>query len=102
MTLGACHWSIIINANFGKFWQLLHVRSCWIRSTKIRVVIFTHMCPDVGFFPFFFTLQTLGPSVLAGVAVMVLLIPFNAVIAMKTRAYQVTSAFCLSAKRCRD
>ncbi|XP_007257300.3 ATP-binding cassette sub-family C member 3 isoform X2 [Astyanax mexicanus] len=37
----------------------------------------------------FFLWQTLGPSVLAGVAVMVLLIPFNAVIAMKTRAYQV-------------
>ncbi|XP_053366958.1 ATP-binding cassette sub-family C member 3 isoform X4 [Clarias gariepinus] len=36
-----------------------------------------------------FLWQTLGPSVLAGVAVMVLLIPFNAVIAMKTRAYQV-------------
>ncbi|KAG7325289.1 hypothetical protein KOW79_011605 [Hemibagrus wyckioides] len=37
----------------------------------------------------FFLWQTLGASVLAGVAVMVLLIPFNAVIAMKTRAYQV-------------
>uniref|UniRef100_A0A8B9RF21 ATP-binding cassette, sub-family C (CFTR/MRP), member 3 n=1 Tax=Astyanax mexicanus TaxID=7994 RepID=A0A8B9RF21_ASTMX len=37
----------------------------------------------------FFLWQTLGPSVLAGVAVMILLIPFNAVIAMKTRAYQV-------------
>ncbi|XP_072523441.1 ATP-binding cassette sub-family C member 3 isoform X2 [Salminus brasiliensis] len=36
-----------------------------------------------------FLWQTLGPSVLAGVAVMILLIPFNAVIAMKTRAYQV-------------
>ncbi|KAK2866207.1 hypothetical protein Q7C36_002263 [Tachysurus vachellii] len=36
-----------------------------------------------------FLWKTLGPSVLAGVAVMVLLIPFNAVIAMKTRAYQV-------------
>lgn len=34
-------------------------------------------------------LQNLGPSVLAGVAVMVMLIPLNAVIAMKTRAYQV-------------
>uniref|UniRef100_A0A9J7XYZ3 ATP-binding cassette, sub-family C (CFTR/MRP), member 3 n=1 Tax=Cyprinus carpio carpio TaxID=630221 RepID=A0A9J7XYZ3_CYPCA len=33
--------------------------------------------------------QNLGPSVLAGVAVMVLLIPFNAFIAMKTRTYQV-------------
>lgn len=33
--------------------------------------------------------QNLGPSVLAGVAVMVMLIPLNAVIAMKTRAYQV-------------
>ncbi|XP_066469734.1 ATP-binding cassette sub-family C member 3 isoform X2 [Tiliqua scincoides] len=37
----------------------------------------------------YFLWQTLGPSVLAGVAVMVLLIPFNAVIAMKTRAFQV-------------
>lgn len=34
-------------------------------------------------------LQNLGPSVLAGVAVMVMLIPLNAVIAMKTRAFQV-------------
>ncbi|XP_041829097.1 ATP-binding cassette sub-family C member 3 isoform X2 [Melanotaenia boesemani] len=37
----------------------------------------------------FFLWQNLGPSVLAGVAVMIMLIPFNAVIAMKTRAYQV-------------
>ncbi|KAM4624189.1 ATP-binding cassette sub-family C member 3 [Polymixia lowei] len=37
----------------------------------------------------YFLWQNLGPSVLAGVAVMVLLIPFNAAIAMKTRAYQV-------------
>ncbi|CAK6976427.1 ATP-binding cassette sub-family C member 3 [Scomber scombrus] len=37
----------------------------------------------------YFLWQNLGPSVLAGVAVMILLIPFNAVIAMKTRAYQV-------------
>uniref|UniRef100_A0AAR2JY90 ATP-binding cassette, sub-family C (CFTR/MRP), member 3 n=1 Tax=Pygocentrus nattereri TaxID=42514 RepID=A0AAR2JY90_PYGNA len=37
----------------------------------------------------FFLWQTLGPSVLAGVAVMILLIPLNAVIAMKTRTYQV-------------
>uniref|UniRef100_A0A670IZ84 ATP binding cassette subfamily C member 3 n=1 Tax=Podarcis muralis TaxID=64176 RepID=A0A670IZ84_PODMU len=36
-----------------------------------------------------FLWQELGPSVLAGVAVMVLLIPFNAVIAIKTRALQV-------------
>ncbi|KAG8129111.1 putative ATP-binding cassette sub-family C protein, partial [Naja naja] len=34
-------------------------------------------------------MSALGPSVLAGVAVMVLLIPLNAVIAMKTRAFQV-------------
>lgn len=38
-------------------------------------------------------LQNLGPSVLAGVAVMVMLIPLNAVIAMKTRAFQVWSFF---------
>lgn len=38
-------------------------------------------------------LQNLGPSVLAGVAVMVMLIPLNAVIAMKTRAFQVQSFF---------
>ncbi|KAM6951721.1 ATP-binding cassette sub-family C member 3 isoform 2-T2 [Aplochiton taeniatus] len=37
----------------------------------------------------YFLWQNLGPSVLAGVAVMVLLIPLNAAIAMKTRAYQV-------------
>uniref|UniRef100_A0A673IGR5 ATP-binding cassette, sub-family C (CFTR/MRP), member 3 n=1 Tax=Sinocyclocheilus rhinocerous TaxID=307959 RepID=A0A673IGR5_9TELE len=37
----------------------------------------------------FFLWQNLGPSVLAGVALMVLLIPFNAFIAMKTRTYQV-------------
>ncbi|XP_070847153.1 ATP-binding cassette sub-family C member 3 isoform X2 [Chaetodon trifascialis] len=37
----------------------------------------------------YFLWQNLGPSVLAGVAVMVMLIPFNSVIAMKTRAYQV-------------
>uniref|UniRef100_A0A3Q3KQC8 ATP-binding cassette, sub-family C (CFTR/MRP), member 3 n=1 Tax=Monopterus albus TaxID=43700 RepID=A0A3Q3KQC8_MONAL len=37
----------------------------------------------------YFLWQNLGPSVLAGVAVMIMLIPFNAVIAMKTRAYQM-------------
>ncbi|XP_020670742.3 ATP-binding cassette sub-family C member 3 isoform X1 [Pogona vitticeps] len=37
----------------------------------------------------YFLWQSLGASVLAGVAVMVLLIPFNAVIAIKTRAFQV-------------
>ncbi|XP_041075962.1 ATP-binding cassette sub-family C member 3-like isoform X1 [Polyodon spathula] len=37
----------------------------------------------------YFLWQKLGPSVLAGVAVMVLLIPLNAAIAMKTRAFQV-------------
>ncbi|KAL0984010.1 hypothetical protein UPYG_G00135860 [Umbra pygmaea] len=37
----------------------------------------------------YFLWQNLGPSVLAGVAVMILLIPLNAAIAMKTRAYQV-------------
>ncbi|XP_034717200.1 canalicular multispecific organic anion transporter 2 isoform X1 [Etheostoma cragini] len=37
----------------------------------------------------YFLWQNLGPSVLAGVAVMIMLIPLNAVIAMKTRAYQV-------------
>ncbi|MGH0155468.1 UNVERIFIED_CONTAM: hypothetical protein FKN15_029128 [Acipenser sinensis] len=38
----------------------------------------------------YFLWQYLGPSVLAGVAVMVLLIPLNAAIAMKTRAFQPT------------
>ncbi|XP_074237715.1 multidrug resistance-associated protein 1 isoform X5 [Saimiri boliviensis] len=33
--------------------------------------------------------KNLGPSVLAGVAVMVLMVPFNAVMAMKTKTYQV-------------
>nr|XP_009677166.1 PREDICTED: canalicular multispecific organic anion transporter 2 isoform X1 [Struthio camelus australis] len=41
------------------------------------------------FLALYFLWQTLGPSVLAGVAVMVLLIPCNAAIAMKTRAFQV-------------
>ncbi|XP_010213933.1 PREDICTED: canalicular multispecific organic anion transporter 2 isoform X2 [Tinamus guttatus] len=41
------------------------------------------------FLALYFLWQTLGPSVLAGVAVMVLLIPLNAAIAMKTRAFQV-------------
>uniref|UniRef100_UPI003AAA51D4 multidrug resistance-associated protein 1 n=1 Tax=Centroberyx gerrardi TaxID=166262 RepID=UPI003AAA51D4 len=37
----------------------------------------------------YFLWQTLGPSVLAGVAVMILMVPINAVIAMKTKTYQV-------------
>uniref|UniRef100_A0A4W5LBQ3 ATP-binding cassette, sub-family C (CFTR/MRP), member 3 n=1 Tax=Hucho hucho TaxID=62062 RepID=A0A4W5LBQ3_9TELE len=37
----------------------------------------------------YFLWQNLGPSVLAGVAVMILLIPLNAAIAVKTRVYQV-------------
>ncbi|XP_069809503.1 ATP-binding cassette sub-family C member 3 isoform X2 [Dendropsophus ebraccatus] len=41
------------------------------------------------FLALYFLWQTLGPSVLAGVAIMVLLIPINAFIAMKTRAFQV-------------
>lgn len=51
-----------------------------------RLFFFTFVSPmllTAGF------LQNLGPSVLAGVAVMVMLIPLNAVIAMKTRAFQV-------------
>lgn len=36
------------------------------------------------------TFQNLGPSVLAGVAVMILLVPINAVMAMKTKTYQVS------------
>lgn len=35
--------------------------------------------------------QNLGPSILAGVALMVLLIPFNGAVAMKMRAFQVRS-----------
>ncbi|KTG39194.1 hypothetical protein cypCar_00019909 [Cyprinus carpio] len=46
----------------------------------------------------FFLWRNLGPSVLAGVAVMVLLIPFNAFIAMKTRTYQAS----VSLKRIQD
>ncbi|XP_041062098.1 multidrug resistance-associated protein 1 isoform X2 [Carcharodon carcharias] len=38
----------------------------------------------------YFLWQNLGPSVLAGVAVMILLVPINAVIAMKMRNLQVT------------
>ncbi|NXO28683.1 MRP3 protein, partial [Cisticola juncidis] len=41
------------------------------------------------FLALYFLWQILGPSVLAGVAVMVLLIPFNSAIAIKTRAFQV-------------
>ncbi|XP_061665901.1 ATP-binding cassette sub-family C member 3 isoform X2 [Syngnathoides biaculeatus] len=37
----------------------------------------------------YFLWQNLGPSVLAGVAVMILLIPLNAIIVMKSRSYQV-------------
>ncbi|XP_062886763.1 ATP-binding cassette sub-family C member 3 isoform X1 [Mobula hypostoma] len=37
----------------------------------------------------YFLWQYLGPSVLAGVAVMILLIPFNAMIAVKSRSFQV-------------
>nr|XP_019958522.1 PREDICTED: multidrug resistance-associated protein 1-like isoform X1 [Paralichthys olivaceus] len=37
----------------------------------------------------YFLWQTLGPSVLAGVTVMILMVPINAVIAMKTKTYQV-------------
>ncbi|XP_071976750.1 multidrug resistance-associated protein 1-like isoform X2 [Engystomops pustulosus] len=38
--------------------------------------------------------QNLGPSVLAGVAVMILLVPVNAVIAMKSKKYQVVQMKC--------
>ncbi|NWZ27832.1 MRP3 protein, partial [Asarcornis scutulata] len=41
------------------------------------------------FLALYFLWQALGPSVLAGVAVMVLLIPLNSAIAIKTRAFQV-------------
>jgi len=37
----------------------------------------------------YFLWMVLGPSVLAGVGVMVLMIPINALIAKQTRAYQV-------------
>ncbi|XP_061829744.1 multidrug resistance-associated protein 1 [Nerophis lumbriciformis] len=37
----------------------------------------------------YFLWQNLGPSVLAGVAVMILMVPINAFIAMKTKTYQV-------------
>ncbi|XP_063286386.1 multidrug resistance-associated protein 1-like [Pelobates fuscus] len=38
--------------------------------------------------------RNLGPSVLAGVAVMILLVPVNAVIAVKTKKYQVVQMKC--------
>lgn len=47
-------------------------------------------------FLFLFSLQNLGPSVLAGVAVMVLMVPVNAVIAMKTKTYQVKKITCFN------
>ncbi|KAM4697381.1 multidrug resistance-associated protein 1-like isoform 2-T2 [Rhinophrynus dorsalis] len=43
---------------------------------------------------FYLLWQNLGPSVLAGVAVMILLVPVNAVIAMKTKKYQVVQMKC--------
>ncbi|KAE8579699.1 hypothetical protein XENTR_v10024156 [Xenopus tropicalis] len=43
---------------------------------------------------FYLLWQNLGPSVLAGIAVMVLLVPVNAVIAMKTKKYQVVQMKC--------
>ena len=39
----------------------------------------------------YFLWVTLGPSVLAGVAIMVLLMPVNALIAKKSKTYQVWS-----------
>ncbi|XP_069785764.1 ATP-binding cassette sub-family C member 3 isoform X2 [Narcine bancroftii] len=42
----------------------------------------------------YFLWQYLGPSVLAGVAVMILLIPFNAIIAMKSRSFQAQQMQC--------
>ncbi|XP_006872061.1 PREDICTED: multidrug resistance-associated protein 1 [Chrysochloris asiatica] len=41
------------------------------------------------FFALYLLWLTLGPSVLAGVAVMILMVPLNAVMAMKTKTYQV-------------
>lgn len=37
----------------------------------------------------YFLWLNLGPSVLAGVAVMIFMVPVNAVMAMKTKTYQV-------------
>lgn len=37
----------------------------------------------------YFLWQELGPSVLAGLGVLILLVPFNAYISMKARNYQV-------------
>lgn len=37
----------------------------------------------------------LGPSMLAGIGVMVLLLPINAVLVTRARAIQVSSGFCL-------
>ncbi|XP_044159893.1 multidrug resistance-associated protein 1-like isoform X2 [Bufo gargarizans] len=42
----------------------------------------------------YFLWEILGPSVLAGVAVMVLMVPVNAVLAMKTKKYQVIQMKC--------
>ena len=39
----------------------------------------------------YFLYQSMGPSVFAGVAVMVLLIPVNAIIAFISRKFQVTA-----------
>ena len=47
----------------------------------------------------FFLWQTLGPSALAGVAVMIILVPVNAIIAKKTRSLQVASVGSFKAVR---
>ncbi|MGH0168853.1 UNVERIFIED_CONTAM: hypothetical protein FKN15_055569 [Acipenser sinensis] len=55
-----------------------HFQYCFVTGMRLRTAIIGAIYR-----------KYLGPSVLAGVAVMVLLIPLNAAIAMKTRAFQV-------------
>lgn len=67
------------------------VRQCVSASITCSFFSVHHWgyCTPVQHLTFSLSPQALGPSVLAGVAVMVLLIPFNSAVAIKTRAFQV-------------
>lgn len=70
-------------------WQVCaYTKVSWL----VRSFHYTSIIP---FFIYFllFCYKNLGPSVLAGIAVMVLMVPVNAVIAMKTKTYQVCTSF---------
>lgn len=83
----------------------MYPNSTLMGRLSFHTVNITRSCSKVWFLSV--SEQNLGPSVLAGVAVMVLMVPINAVIAMKTKTYQVqchTSSclvlfLCLSHRR---